>query len=184
MNKKIYVILTQTGTVPARIIKLITKAPYNHTSITSDEELYDIYSFCRKFKKIPLPAGFVNETEIGVFDMFNMVPCEVYAFDVTDEQFDKYQNLISHFKSSSKSYGYNVLGLLALAFGIPVHRKNRYICSQFVAHVLTECKIAEVYKDLCLVKPDDFRYLKNAKLVYKGAFKNLYNEKRELTYNH
>lgn len=183
MNKKIYVILTQTGTIPARIIKMITKAPYNHTSITCDKELYEIYSFCRKYKKSPLPAGFVNETEIGVFEMFRNVPCEVYSFDVTEEQYEKYQSLISHFISQSKDYAYNVLGLFALAFGIPVHRKNHYICSQFVAHILTECRIAKFYKDLCLVKPDDFRYLDCAKLVYKGDLKNLYECKQELAYD-
>lgn len=181
MSKRIFVILTQTGTMPAKIIKLITKAPYNHTSITSDEELLDLYSFCRKHKMTPLPAGFVNEWEIGVFDMFNIIPCEVYQFDVTKEQFEKYQEIISHFKSESQLYSYNVLGLFALAFGIPVHRKNHFICSQFVAHILTECKIANFYKDLCLVKPDDFRYLKNAKLIFKGDMKKI-GQKR-LTYS-
>lgn len=171
MKKKLYVVLTQTGTIPAKMIKLITKAPYNHTSITSDEELLEIYSFCRKHKITPLPAGFVNETEIGVFDMFSSVPCEIYSFDVTEEQYDEYERIIGHFKAESKLYSYNVLGLLALAFGIPVHRKNRFICSQFVAHVLNECKIAEFYKDLCLVKPDDFRHLENATLVYRGDIK-------------
>ncbi len=182
-NKKIYVILTQTGTIPARIIKLITKAPYNHTSITCDEELYDIYSFCRKFKRTPLPAGFVNETEIGVFEMFRLVPCEVYAFDVTDEQYDTYQNLIDNFKRKSKIYAYNVLGLFALGFGIPVHRKNHYICSQFVAEILTECGVAKFHKDLCLVKPDDFRYLKNARLVYKGDLNQLSEVKKAIVFN-
>lgn len=182
--KKIYVILTQTGTVPARIIKFITKAPYNHTSITCDEELYDIYSFCRKFKRSPLPAGFVNESEIGVFEMFKAVPCEVYSFDVTDQQYDTYQKLIYHFKTESKTYAYNVLGLFALGFGIPVHIKNHYICSQFVAHILTECGVAHFDKDLCLVKPDDFRYLENAKLMYKGDLNELITIKKELIFSH
>lgn len=183
MRKRIYVILTQTGTVPARIIKFITKAPYNHTSITSDEGLYEIYSFCRKFKMSPLPAGFVNETEVGVFEMFKNVPCEVYGFDVTEEQFNKYQELIEHFKSKSKAYSYNVLGLLALAFGIQIHRKNHFICSQWVAKILTECKIAKFDKDLLLVRPDDFRYLKEAKLIYKGDLRRLDEIKMELSHS-
>ena len=173
MKNMIYVILTQTGTLPAKIIKFVTKAPYNHTSITSNDELMDIYSFCRKYRLVPLPAGFVNESELGVFDMFNFVPCEVYGFKVTDEQFDKYRKLIAKFKRDSKVYSYNVLGLFALAFGIPVHRKNHFICSQFVAHILTECGVASFNKDLCLVKPDDFRYLDKAQLVYKGDMKAL-----------
>lgn len=173
MSKKIYVILTQTGTIPARIIKFITKAPYNHTSITCDQGLYEIYSFCRKFKKTPLPAGFVNETEVGVFEVFKDVPCEVYGFDVTPEQYKRYHELIEHFQNEPKTYGYNVVGLLALAFGISIHRKNHFICSQFVAKILTEIGVAKFDKDLLLVRPDDFRYLENGQLVYSGNFRDL-----------
>lgn len=180
MSKKIYVILTQTGTVPAKIIKFITKNPYNHTSITCDEGLYEIYSFCRKFKRTPIPAGFVNESDVGVFEMFNTVPCEIYAFDVTQEQYEKYQQIITHFKNESKMYSYNVLGLLALAFGIPIHRKNHFICSQWVAKILTECNIARFDKDLLLVRPDDFRYLENAQLIYKGDLRNISELSNEL----
>lgn len=181
--KKLFVILTQTGTVPARIIKLVTKAPYNHTSITSEEELFDLYSFCRKYKLSPLPAGFVNETELGMFDVFSNVPCEVYSFDLTEEQFGKYKTAISRFKRDSQLYSYNVLGLFALAFGIPIHRKNHFICSQFVAYILTECGAAKFTKDLCLVKPDDFRYLRNAKLIYKGDMKRFSRLKNRLGLN-
>ncbi len=170
-QRYIYVVLTQTGTRIARIIKLFTRAPYNHTSISSDAELRSIYSFGRKHKERPLPSGFVDETGVGVFEMFNSIPCEIYAFAVTDEQFASYEAMILHFKRKNDHYGYNVLGLLALAFGIPVYRKTRFVCSQFVAYILTECRIASFRKNLCLVKPDDFRYLHNAKLVYKGDMK-------------
>ena len=105
--------------------------------------------------------------------MFNSVPCEIYAFDVNEEQFNKYEELIEHFKDKSKMYSYNVLGLLALAFGIQIHRKNHFICSQWVAKILTECKVAKFDKDLLLVRPDDFRYLENAQLIYKGDLRNI-----------
>jgi len=110
MSKKIYVILTQTGTVPAKIIKFITKAPYNHTSITSDEGLYEIYSFCRKFKRTPIPAGFVNESDVGVFEMFNNVPCEVYSFDVTEKKLNRV------FAYTTAQSGSGVSEVLCVAF--------------------------------------------------------------------
>lgn len=172
-TKYIYVILSQTGTIPARIIKHFTKAPYNHASLSSDRELQEVYSFCRKYKKFALPAGFVEERNVGVFDMFSAIPCEVYAFKATEKQYAKYESLIDDFKQNSKLYSYNVLGLMGLAFGIVVHRKNHFVCSQFVAHVLSECGMARFDKQLDLVRPDDFRYLDNAELVYKGDMKSL-----------
>lgn len=172
-RKYIYVILSQTGTVPAKIIKLFTGAPYNHASLSTDEDLQEIYSFCRKFKRFVLPAGFAEENKVGVFEMFKQVPCEIYSFEVSIEQYNEYQRLIECFKKDSRHYLYNVIGLIGLAFGFAVHRKNHFVCSEFVAHVLSECKIATFHKDLGLVKPDDFRYLDNATLVYKGDFKSL-----------
>lgn len=173
-NKKyIYVVLSQTGTIISRIIKFFTGAPYNHASLSNDVELQEIYSFCRKFKRFALPAGFVEEKKVGVFDMFRRVPCEVYAFEVSNEQYEKYEDMLEAFKKDSKLYSYNVLGLITLAFGFAIHRKNHFVCSEFVAHVLSECGIAVFNKDLGLVKPDDFRYLDNAVLVYKGDMKSI-----------
>lgn len=172
-GKYIYVILSQTRTVPARIIKQFTKAPYNHVSLSSDRELQEVYSFCRKYKKFVLPAGFVEERNVGVFDMFSAVPCEVYEFRCTEEQYAKYEELIDEFKQNSKPYSYNVIGLLGLAFGLVIHRKNHFVCSEFVAYVLAQCGIAKFSKDSDFVRPDDFRYLENAPLVYKGDMKSL-----------
>ena len=38
-NKKVYIVLSQTGTILSRILKLVTRAPYNHSSITLSEDL-------------------------------------------------------------------------------------------------------------------------------------------------
>ena len=38
-EKKIYILLTDTGTLFTRLIKIFTKKPYNHASISFDAEL-------------------------------------------------------------------------------------------------------------------------------------------------
>lgn len=178
-NKRyIYVVLTQTGTNISKAIKCFTRAPYNHTSITSDLELCEMFSFCRINKNRPLPAGFFHEkVDDGVFEMFNSIPCEIYGFEVDDEQLAKYNNLIEHFKKETKLYSYNLLGLLTIALGIPLNRKKRFVCSQFVAHMLAESGIATFDKDVSLVKPDDFRHLPNGKLIYSGDIKKYFSNK-------
>lgn len=45
--KKIYIILTFTGTALSRIIKFATKVEFAHVSIALDEELNEMYSFGR-----------------------------------------------------------------------------------------------------------------------------------------
>ena len=45
--KKVYIVLTQTGTILSRAVKLYTGKQYNHASIALDEELEELYSFGR-----------------------------------------------------------------------------------------------------------------------------------------
>ncbi|MFA5659391.1 MAG: hypothetical protein WC900_08915 [Oscillospiraceae bacterium] len=172
-NKRyVYVVLTQTGTNVSRIIKHFTKAPFNHSSVASDEDLNEMFSFCRYYKHSPLPAGFFQENiDTGVFNMFKSIPCQIYAFPATNEQFEKYNSLINHFKKARKLYSYNLLGLFAMAFGIHLKRKNRFVCSQFVAYMLSESGIADFGKDYSLVRPDDFRFNEKAVLMYSGDIK-------------
>lgn len=55
-EKKIYLLLTDTGTLFSKLIKCYTKKPYNHASIAFDGELSTVYSFGRKKPKNPFCA--------------------------------------------------------------------------------------------------------------------------------
>ena len=172
-NKKyIYIILSQTGTKISRTIKFFTHAPYNHASISSDKELSEMYSFSRFHINRPLPAGFFSENRFkGVFSVYNFIPCEIYRIEVTDKQYNDYSKLIDHFRKNTKLYSYNLLGLITIPFGIPLRRRTRFVCSQFVAYALTKCKIAKFNKDFSLITPEDFRHIENSELIYCGDIK-------------
>ena len=174
--KYIYVVLTQTGTLISRIIRIFTQAPYNHSSITTDKDLHDMFSFCRKHSHLPLPAGFYNEDiRTGVFSLFANIPCQIYEIKVTDEQYEAFHKIIDNFKINTKLYSYNLIGLVTMPLGIPLKRKTRFVCSQFVAYTLSQAGIANFDKDISLVTPNDFRYLENARLLYTGNIKHYSN---------
>ncbi|MED4476449.1 hypothetical protein [Oceanobacillus caeni] len=42
-ERKVYILLTDTGTFFTKLIKLYTKKPYNHASISFDSELSEVY---------------------------------------------------------------------------------------------------------------------------------------------
>ena len=68
---KIYVVLTYTGTVLSRFVKLFTKGEYSHVSISLDENLEEMYSFGRINPYIPFWGGFVQESpHYGTFKRF------------------------------------------------------------------------------------------------------------------
>ena len=177
-NKYIYVVVTQTGTRISKTIKYFTNAPFNHSSITDDDGLINYFSFSRFYKHSPLPAGFMRENIFtGVFGMFKKIPCEIYRIKVSNQQYCRFNKLISHFDKHTNSFSYNLLGLVTMPLGIPFQRKNKFVCSQFVAFVLHQTGIAKFNKDISLVTPDDLRKISNSELFYSGDFKKLHDEK-------
>ena len=59
--KKVYVILSYTGTILSKIVKAFTMKQYSHTSISLDENLKQMYSFGRLNPYNPFIGGFVHE---------------------------------------------------------------------------------------------------------------------------
>ncbi len=177
-NKYIYVVVTQTGTRISKTIKYFTNAPFNHSSITDDDGLINFFSFARFYKHSPLPAGFMQENiNSGVFGMFHEIPCEIYRIKVSQQKYSRFQKLITHFDNHPDYFSYNLLGLLTMPLGIKFQRKNKFVCSQFVAYALHKTGIAKFKKDISLVTPDDLRQISNAELFYSGDFKKLHNNK-------
>lgn len=58
---KIYIVLTYTGTLLARIVRFYTRKEYSHVSIALDENLNMMYSFGRLNPYNAFVGGFVHE---------------------------------------------------------------------------------------------------------------------------
>lgn len=185
MEDNIYIIVAQTGTNVAKAVKFFTKKPYNHVSVSGDIELSKMYSFCRTYRYVPLPATF-NEEIIGegTLGLFSNIPCEIYQIHVSHEQKKHFENLIKNFYTFRNSYSYNILGLFAIYLNISWNRKSHFLCSQFVAHVFSEIGI-NLEKNPCLYTPEDFRHLSDAQLIYKGELNDWqrYNKRKYFQYS-
>lgn len=176
MNDAIYIIVSQTGTTVAKIIKFFTRKPYNHSSIASDLTLSDMYSFCRKYTPFPLPAGFNQEiVGEGTLGRFSYIPCEIYMLPVTSEQKDNFYKILNHFKKYQDSYSYNIMGFWSIPFRLHLERKNKFVCSQFVAYIIQESGI-NLNKPVCMYSPEDLRHLPDTKLIYRGELNEFYKK--------
>lgn len=174
MSEAIYIIVTQTGTSVAKIIKFFTRKPYNHSSISADLSLSDMYSFSRKYTPFPLPAGFNQEiVGEGTLGLFSNIPCEIYKLPVTAEQKENFHRILEHFKKYRNYYSYNILGFWSIPFRLHIERKNKFVCSQFVAHIISESGIY-LNKPVCMYSPEDLRHLPNARLIYRGELNDYY----------
>lgn len=168
-NKKIYIMLSFTGTALSRVVKTVTMREYSHVSISLDKEFNSLYSFGRTRPRNPLSGGFVKEEiNTGTYKIFKNTKCTVYSLEVTDEQHKKLSKIIDSFLINKDSFRFNVVGLLGPIINVPMNREFHYFCSQFVSKALYEAGIYDFGKDFGLVKPLEFETIPNMTKVYKG----------------
>ena len=176
MNK-IYIILSQSNTILARIVQLYTRKKYSHAALALDDSLDKIYSFGRWYPRLMLPAGFITEHRgKGYFDLFPQTAICVLEVSVSDAQLSDIKEMLMPFVQQPNKYLYDVASLPAMMFGKSFKRKNRYVCSSFVAYILDNC--LDFKTEYSLVYPQDFFHL-GLKKVYEGEVQ--YYGKKQLS---
>lgn len=169
--KKIYIILSHSGTIPSIIIRKITRCDYSHVALALDEKLDKMYSFGRKKVNNPFNGGFVIEKVDGKFyQKFNKTECIIYSLEISDDSYVKLENLVNSFEQNSSIYHYDIIGLLFKAINIRVKRKNHFVCTDFISYLLAESSIYTFAHSV--IKPKDFISIPNKDIVYNGLLLN------------
>lgn len=178
--KKIYIILTHTGTILSTIIKYYTKDEFSHISIALDADLEEMYSFGRLNPYNPFWGSFVHEhIHKGTFKRFKKTRAEVYSIFVTDEQYEKAKKTIAYFDNNKQKYKFNILGLACVSINKKIIRKNTFYCAEFVKHILKTAGITEVNDLPKIIRPQNFKQLQGLILEYEGLLRK-YKKKKFL----
>ena len=168
-DKRIYVVLSQTGTMFSRALKFFTHAEYNHASISLTPTLETMYSFGRLNPHNPFVGGFVEEgKDVGTFKRFNRTTAMVLEVKVSEEKYNAIKYFIEYFKTKKCEFKYNYLGILFACFKFNWEPGKRYYCSQFVRTILACFNIENAVELPQIIKPIDFLKLNNFKIVYMG----------------
>lgn len=169
--KQLYIVLSQTGTMLSRILKLVTGAKYNHASVSLSSDLTQMYSFGRRHPYNPFRGGFVNESPYtGTFKRFRNAKAVVLAVEISDERYAEIRRTLHRMYLQKENYHYNYLGLFLAAIHIN-HKKNRcYYCSEFVKEILLEGKVDGAEQLLPIVKPIHFLAIPH-KQIYCGILR-------------
>lgn len=181
--KSVYVLLTRTNTVPARLIHIITGDAYTHASIAFDKDLNELYSFARRSIRIPLIAGLIHEDiYTGIFAKNLDAPCVLYEIKVTETVYEAMKLKIEYMMAHYDLYRYNFIGLAMCFFGIPYARRYHFLCSQFVAYILVKYGALNFNKNINLIKPADFCNFTELNEVYRGKLRyiKLYSMQQEI----
>lgn len=165
----IYVVISQTGTILSRILKIVTKSEYNHASISLSPDLHTMYSFGRKHPYNPFFGGFVKESaEYGTLKRFSQTKIIVLKTPLTNTEYEKLSRLIDFMSKNQKSYKYNYLGLLLAALKIHLRLNRSYYCSEFVRDILVKYKVKGAEGLNEIIHPMDFLQLPDYEIIYKG----------------
>lgn len=166
--KKIYIILSYTGTVLSKIIKCYTKDEYCHVSLALDLGLKQMYSFGRLNAYNPFIGGFIQEyLDKGTFKRFKNTRAKVIELNIEEGQYKKLKKLINKIEKDKEKYKFNVWGLFAVGFNIKIQPQNSFYCAEFVKYLLQETKI---YIELPeLIRPESFKDLCGGREIYNGV---------------
>lgn len=176
-TRKMYVLLMRSNSLPSVLIRFLTRSSYTHASLGFSADCMQLYSFARKYENLPLPGCFVCEKiDRGFMGKNPKVPCALYSFDVPVETFENVRGEVMGMYRQKEGYKYNYLGLILCGIGIAKRRKNKYFCSEFVAHTLKKNGALEISKPSSLFRPTDFPKLPQLKLLYEGNIGGLRNK--------
>ena len=182
MEKSVYVVLSQTGTMFSKALKFFTNAEYNHASISLTPTLEKMYSFGRLNPYNPFIGGFVEEGKnIGTFKRFYKTKAMVLEFRVSEDKYKAIEYFIDYFVKNKKEFHYNYLGVLYACFKKHHTSSKRFYCSEFVKTCLETFDIENAVELPNIIKPIDFLKLNNKNIIYTGFLKNyFYDQKRHL----
>ena len=178
MSQTIYVVISQTGTILSRILKVITGAKYNHASLSLVPDLETMYSFGRLHPYNPVHGGFVEESpHKGTFKRFRNTKVTVLSIAVTDEQYRALKEKLESMLENKDRYHYNYIGLFLAGVKIPYHQRRCYYCSEFVKEMLVRHGIRGADQLASIVEPMHFLQLPDANYVYCGKLRD-FSEKQ------
>ncbi len=155
----------------SKLVEFFKNDEYTHASIALDKELNYMYSFGRKYAYNPFIGRFKQEDiNKGLYKFHKTLPGIIVEIEVSKQQYEKAKTLIDHFIINTNLYKYNYKGLIHGLFNKEICYDNRFLCSEFVYHILKESSIMDLNVSRNLVRPQNFINL-DSKIVYRGNLK-------------
>ena len=180
MSKKIYIMLSRSTTIASRFIYMLTKKQYTHRSISIHDDLIEMYSFCRIYPRLAVPAGYSKESIYkGFYKIHSEIPCRLYALEVSDKQYDMVKEALEKIYENRHLFSYDLFGTFDYINKKERRSYNKRYCSWFIAELLGILEIASFDKPYSLIEPIDFADIRNIKEVFEGNVEGLRNYMKE-----
>lgn len=137
-QRYIYIVFSSTPYKVGKLIRKVTREEYNHVSISLDEALTQMYSFSRRYYRLPLYGGFVHESRSRYHIEGRATQICVCALPVTTRQYVTLQSLLLDMHRKNRLYIYNHLSALGAIIHMPIRAKDAYTCVEFCVKILRD----------------------------------------------
>lgn len=152
MEKKyyLYLMVSRTETNIGRIIRVFSRYPYNHVSLSLDPNLREWVSFGRFRKDTPFYAGFIRETAERYLSQNGDTPIRLFRLQITEMKFRQLSRLFSSAGYGETRLIYNLYDAIASSVHIKIPIRGAYTCLSFASMVLDKryLNIKELNDDL------------------------------------
>lgn len=144
-NKHTIIIrMTKYSDVFGKILGKLSHNGYTHTSLSIDGD-ETFYSFNIKGFSVEKPKIKIPKCQKG--GSLHM------KLEISEEKYQKIKEMINNFIENREKYKYSKLGVAMCLIKIPIKRKEKYFCSEFVAEIIKNSGIIELKKKASYYSP-------------------------------
>lgn len=137
-NSYIYIVFSSTPYWIGSVIRRITREPYNHVSLSLDEDLNRMYGFARRHYRTPLYGGFVREYPSRYRIQAKTADICLCKIPVSPRQYTDLESFLSRMEENKGHYIYNHLSALSALTRKRIMAKDAFTCVEFCVYVLHE----------------------------------------------
>ena len=164
-DRYIYIVFMITTTGIGKVIRTVTRHPYNHASLSLYPDLRVSYTFARLHVDAPFCGGFTMES-LRRFPRDERTVFKVCRLALNEEEYRKLCSYLRPFVDSPDDYVYNILSAATHVFGHRFRLSKSYTCIEFVTDALRASGCLSGIPDFCSI--EDLENLLADRVVYEG----------------
>lgn len=135
-TRPLYLMISQTGTGIGRMIRAVSRYPYNHVALSLDPDMKHWVSFARYAEDIPLYGGFITEPVERYLAVSQGVQVRIFRLEIGESQAQRLEALFAQAGNRDFRLIYNTYDAIVSVLGWKLPIPNAYTCLSFACAVL------------------------------------------------
>ncbi len=173
-DEHIFIVFSKTPYKMGRFIRLITRGRYNHVSVSPVEDLSELYSFARRYRKAPFYGGFVRETPSRFKQKGKLSSVMICAVPVAKTAREQLIERLREMNEESERYIYNLFSAVCAPVKKRIFVRDAYTCVEFILTVLRSVGLD--FNEQAFYSIDELVSNLSVYKIYEGGFPELGGE--------